>query len=86
MASGNEYKMREQVEAEELAKMKLHQQQYILTECDMHSNPLLLFRMLFFVAMQDKKGEVHLLSAFQVCVDWQYIIIVVGACLGVSLH
>jgi hypothetical protein len=66
LASGNEYKMRAPVEADESAKMRLHQQQYVLTECDMHSNPLLLFRMLFFVAMQDKRGEVHLLSAFQV--------------------
>ena len=64
LASGDEYKMRAPVEVEELAKLKLHQQQYVLTECNMHSNPLLLYRILFFVAMQDSRGQIHLLSAF----------------------
>lgn len=67
LASGKDYKMRAPVEAEELAKLKLHQHQYVLTECDMHSQPLLLFRILFFVAMQDSRGEIHMLTAFQVC-------------------
>lgn len=32
---------------------------------DFRSQPLLLFRVLFFVAMQNSQGEIHLLSAFQ---------------------
>lgn len=46
--------------------MRLHHEHDVLTECDMHSQPLLIFRILFFVAMQDSRGEVHLLTAFQV--------------------
>mmetsp|Transcript_23047 Transcript_23047/g.33738 ORF Transcript_23047/g.33738 Transcript_23047/m.33738 type:complete len:922 (+) Transcript_23047:83-2848(+) len=65
LASGQDYKMRGPVEAEEVAKLKLRHQQYVLTECDMHSQPLLLFRILFFTSMQDSKGEIHLLTGFQ---------------------
>jgi hypothetical protein len=36
-----------------------------VTSGDLRSQPLLLFRVLFFVALQDVTGEVHLLSTFQ---------------------
>jgi hypothetical protein len=32
---------------------------------DLRAQPLLLFRILFFVSMQSTRGEIHLLSAFQ---------------------
>lgn len=40
-------------------------QELTVTSGDMRSQPLLLFRILFYVAMQDERGELHLLSAFQ---------------------
>jgi hypothetical protein len=66
LASSEDYKLRIPVTPEELVKMRLHQEHDVVTECDMHSQPLLLFRLLFFIAMQDSRGEVHLLTAFQV--------------------
>lgn len=66
LASSQDYKLRVAVAPEELVKMRLHQEHDVPTECDMHSQPLLLFRILFFIAMQDSRGEVHLLTAFQV--------------------
>lgn len=54
------------VAPEEMVRMRLHQEHDVVAECDLHSQPLLLFRILFFVAMQDSRGEVHLLTAFQV--------------------
>jgi hypothetical protein len=65
MASSQDYKLRVPVAPDELVKMRLHQEHDVPTECDMHSQPLLLFRILFFIAMQDSRGEVHLLTAFQ---------------------
>ena len=40
-------------------------QQLTVTAGDLRSQPLLLFRILFFLAMQNKTGEIHLMSAFQ---------------------
>lgn len=41
------------------------EEEVTVTSDDFRSQPLLLIRVLFFVAMQDSKGEIHLLSAFQ---------------------
>mmetsp|Transcript_34949 Transcript_34949/g.65218 ORF Transcript_34949/g.65218 Transcript_34949/m.65218 type:complete len:1216 (-) Transcript_34949:699-4346(-) len=40
-------------------------QEMVVTSGDLRSQPLLLFRVLFFVAMQDASGELHMMSAFQ---------------------